>query len=117
MAVRKATTIDHGSSWEVIEWTGLLAGDTGEPIKRAMYADRSITVEGTDGASGICKVQGSNTPAGTDWCDLHDAAVVVIAASNGKAAQILENTLRIRPSVTGDGSTNFIVRMLIRATT
>lgn len=117
MAVRKATNLAHGTNWEVIEWAGLLNGDTGEPIQRPLYSDRSITVEGADGAGGVCKMQGSNSPAGTDWCDLHDATVVVIAASNGKAVQILDNTLRIRPSVTGDGSTSFTVRLLIRATT
>lgn len=117
MALRKATTIDHGTSWEVIEWAGLLNGDTGEPIKRVLYTDRSITIEGTDGASGACEMQGSNTPGGTDWCSLKDAGGVVIAGQTGEVFQILENTLRIRPSVTGDGSTSYTVRMLLKATT
>jgi hypothetical protein len=116
MAVRKVVNIANGSNWDVYEWTGLLAGDTGDPITKPVYADRSVTIQGVDGATGSCAIEGSNTLNGTDWCRLRSPDHITIGGQTGEAYQVLENTLRIRPSVTGDGSTDYSVRMLIRAT-
>lgn len=117
MAVIKVTNIHNGPGYDVFEWADMLAADVGEPIKFPINSDKSITVVGTNGTGGAVSVQGSNTPFGTDWCPLRDPSGTLIAAVNSECRQVLENTVRIRPSVVGDGSTIYTVRALVKATT
>jgi len=115
MAIRAHTTLDGSVGTKVIQWTGLLNGDTGEPYEfSGRYADKSVQVSGTFGTGGKCVVEGSNFVSSPVWATLNDAqgsALEIIAA---KIKQVLENTNQIRPNITaGDGTTSLTVTMCI----
>lgn len=94
-------------------WTGLLNGDDGAPIEMPGSWQRSAQFQGTLGAGGSCRIEGSNDSV--NYQVLHDPqgiALDVIALSI-KAIQDLPRL--IRPRVTaGDGTTTLTVSMLLR---
>lgn len=111
MAVRDAVvTGPTDDGLYVIEWAGLLNGDTGEPVRLPFYAgDKTVQVIGTFGVGGNINMEGSNAdaPGASDWGQVHDAAVVLMALSTTVPFVIAETTMWVRPKVTaGDGTTD-----------
>lgn len=95
-------------------WTGLLNGDSGEPIDWTIFADRSVQVLGTLGAGGTVLLEGSND-GGTTWATLNDAGGSPLSMTSLKIEQVLEMTEKVRPRVSaGDGTTNLTVIIVAR---
>lgn len=112
MAVRNPT-ITSQNSGQLIQWTGLLNGDTGLPVDCNAFGDRSIQVTGTFGAGGSVRPEGSND--GTTFAQLRDPTSTLMALTATDLKQILECSNFIRPNVTaGDGTTSLTVSVFVR---
>jgi hypothetical protein len=97
----------------VIRWSGLLNGDTGDRVEMPGSADRSVQFDGTFGAGGTLRWEGSND--GTTYYPLVDPQGNVLDVTVAKIEQILEITRFMRPRVTaGDGTTNLAATLLLR---
>src|SRR5262245_55928944 len=48
----------YGDPCHVIQWTGLLNGDDGQPVEMPGSADRSVHALGTFGAAGNVRIEG-----------------------------------------------------------
>jgi hypothetical protein len=106
----------HGDeqAW-LVTWAALANGDSGAPVELVGHADRSVQVEGTFGAGGSCRIQGSNDS--TNYRVLHDPAGTALNITAASCAQVLEQTRKMQPLVTaGDGTTSLTVSMLLRRT-
>jgi hypothetical protein len=116
MAERAAVVKDRIGNFVVVEWSGLLNGDTGAPVDWSEYADRSVQLSGTLGVGGNCRIEGSNDPdTATTYATLNDAGGTALDMAALKIEQVLESTRWIRPNITaGDGSTALVVRMFAR---
>lgn len=120
MAVRSFTEIDTkwqtGGAAKVYEWTGLLNGDTGSPLRIPAHADITVSIlTGTLGAGGTVTWEGTlddaTTPTQYGTLNKPDGTALTQAAL-GKINQILEHPLQLRPNVTaGDGTTSLTVRV------
>lgn len=118
MAIRQPTftKIEGDDSAILVQWTGLLQGDSGAPVQLVKYADRSVQVTGTFGAGGSVLIEGSNTSV--DFATLNRLQGTPLSISSAGISQILENTVQLRPNVSGgDGTTNLSVAVLIRTAT
>jgi len=118
MAIRQPTftKIEGDDSAILVQWTGLLQGDTGAPVQLVKYADRSVQVTGTFGAGGSVLIEGSNTSV--DFATLNRLQGTPLSISSAGISQILENTVQLRPNVSGgDATTNLSVAVLIRTAT
>ena len=101
----------------VYTWAAMANGDTGQAVELPWYADRTVQVIGTYGASGKARIEGSLN--GTDWATLSDpqGADLDISSVSQSIATVTELTRYIRPSVpTGDGSTELTIMILVRQT-
>lgn len=97
----------------VIQWSGLLQGDDGEPFEMPSMSDRSVQVHGTFGAGGTLVIEGSND--GVNYFPLTDPQGNALSFTSAKIEQVSEITLWLRPRVTaGDGTTSLTVTMLAR---
>lgn len=95
-----------------VSWPGLNAGDTGQPFQGHSHSDRSVQVVGTVGATGNCRIEGSND--GVNWSTLSDPQGDALNLTGGIFA-VTEITRFIRPNVTaGDGTTDFTVILIAR---
>lgn len=110
MATRTpVTTFPFETSLDVAvtTWAGLLAGDDGEPVRLAVYSDRSIQVAGTFGGASVT-IGGSND--GETYHALTDTAGDPLTLTTGALKQIVELPIFIKPRVFGgDGTTNLKV--------
>ena len=101
------------SNFMRITWSNMQNGDSGEPFVIASYADRSVQVVGTFGASGSVAIRGSND--GVNYNSLTDPQGNDIAFNSSKIEAVTELVQSIRPEVvSGDGSTSVTVVMLVR---
>lgn len=108
----KPQTIDYDGV-AIVEWTGLLNTDDGQPIELVQFSDRSIQVTGTFGAGGNLRIQGSLD--GVNWAVLTDPQGNDLNITTAKIEAVAEMTTWIRPLVTaGDVSTNLTVRLVAR---
>lgn len=119
MAVR-AIDLDDVSTRQdqchVATWTGILNGDSGEPVAMPGSADRSAQVTGTFGAGGSLRIEGSND--GTNYYALNDPQGSALNITAAGIKGIIEATRFIRPRATaGDGTTSLTVTMLLRRNT
>ena len=116
MAVRTAaieTLKTHKEKTLIYTWSGLLNGDSGEPIEMPSFADRSIQIVGVFGSGGNLRIQGSNN--GTDWATLTDPQGNDLNITTAKIEQVTEVVRYIRPLVTaGDGTTDLDLILLVR---
>lgn len=118
MATRNYTPTEireFGAGAHVIVWTGLTFAttDDGQPLQMPGSADRSIQVTGTFGASGNCRIEGSND--GTNYVALTDPQGNALNLTAAGIEAVQEITRFIRPRITaGDGTTNLTVTMLVR---
>lgn len=110
MATRAFVIVDQNMRSVTGAWSGLTNAttDDGAPVEMPDYADRSIQVQGTIGAAGNLRIEGSND--GTNYVVLTDpqgTALNIVAA--GVIEQIQEITRYIRPRITaGDGTTSLV---------
>jgi hypothetical protein len=99
----------------IITWTGLLQStlDTGDPFEGPGSADRSVQVEGVLGVGGNLRIEGSND--GVLFQVLHDPTGADLDFAALGVEAVSEVTRFIRPRVTaGDGTTSFVVTLLVR---
>lgn len=104
-----------------IVWEGLSGSDTGLPFTLAAHSDKTVHVYGTF-SGGSLVLQGSNDPranpdhpdhSSADWQTLVDPSGSSISVSQNDVVQILDNTLYVRPLVSGgDGSTDLNVSVV-----
>jgi len=116
MATRTSARIDVQGSVDVIEWTGLLAGDDGDWRLFARYPDKSIHVFGTFGGATV-RFQGTHeTDTKVNPVNLRSASETVIGIVTATdIKQILENPLYCRPLIVGgDGTTSLTVRLVCK---
>lgn len=112
MASRAATVTWLSRSVMQVTWTGLLNGDTGDPVSLPAKADKSVHVWGTFGTGGTIKMRGRNSTS-ANYQDITDPTSTAISKTAEGVEQILENVLQIRPEVTaGDGTTNLSCSVL-----
>lgn len=117
MAVIKPTitnSVNGDDSVITAQWV-LSNGDTGAPISKASYADRSVQVTGTFGAGGNMRWEGSNA---TIYATLTDPQGNALDFTAAKIEAVTELCLISRPSVTaGDGTTALTVTLIARRAT
>ncbi len=110
MATRPSvTTFPFETSLDVAvtTWVGLLADDDGEPVRLAVYSDRSIQVSGEFGGASVT-IGGSND--GETYHALTDTSGEPLTLIAGALKQIVELPVFLKPRVFGgDGTTNLKV--------
>ena len=110
MATRPAvTTFPFETSLDVAvsTWDGLRADDDGEPVRLAVYADRSVQVVGTFGGASVT-IGGSND--GVHYTALRDVNGDPLTLTQAALRTIVDLPIFIKPRVFGgDGTTNIKV--------
>lgn len=110
MATRSAVTtfpFETSQDVAVTTWAGMLADDDGEPVRLAVYSDRSIQVAGTFGGASVT-IGGSND--GVTYHALHDTQGNAMTLTEGALQQIVELPVFLKPRVFGgDGTTQIKV--------
>lgn len=105
-----AQDMDHAT---LVTWTGLLNGDTGAPVSRTDFPDRTVQIVGTFGVGGSVNFEGSND--GTNWAILTDPQGNAITKTAAGMEVVTETPRYVRPNVTaGDGTTSLTVIMFAR---
>lgn len=100
------------------QWTGLLNGDTGVPVKVPLYADKTVQVDSagaTWGTGGAMVLEGSLD--GVTYFTLNDPQgnALTFATGTTRIEAILENVVFLRPRVSGgDGTTSLSMKILAR---
>jgi hypothetical protein len=109
--------LDDGSV-VVFTWSTLTTtNDRGSAVEWAQWADRSIQVEGTFGAGGSLRWEGSND-GGTTYQALNDPQGNALNVTSAKIEQVLELSQFARPFITaGDGTTDLDVTLIMRRLT
>jgi hypothetical protein len=113
------TTPQEGGTFHTIWETLTETNDVGSGIKIPGAADRSVQVMGTVGGATVI-IEGSNVLTPTvdgDWFTLHDEngdVLTFTVLDDGHA--IAENTLRVRPRITGGTAVDIDVLILSRST-
>lgn len=114
MAVKTATIEPIGASAYLVSWAAMANGDSGDPVKFAGAADRSIQVNGTFGVGGTVVLEGSND-GGTTWFTLTDPQGNAISKTANALEAVSEVTVLVRPRVTaGDGTTSLLAYLLAK---
>lgn len=91
----------------VTTWASLLSGDDGEPVRLAVYSDRSIQLSGTFGGASVT-IGGSND--GITYHALTDTSGTALTLTSACLKQIVELPVYLKPRVFGgDGTTNLTV--------
>ena len=116
MATIPYTSVTPISGIEIVTWANLANGDDGADYVSQRSADRSIQVEGTFGAAGSVRIEGSNYATAAlyqPFGDINLASIDVLTASR-RLVQLLEAAYRIRPRVTaGDGTTSLTITLYL----
>ena len=97
------------------KWNLTNADGTGDKVSIVGAADRSVHIYGTFGSATIV-FQGTNDPdAGSgSWITLNDISGAAISATEIYIAMVAENTIFIRPVLTGGSGSTVSVRVLSR---
>jgi len=109
--VAPVTTFPFETSLDVAvtTWAPLAANDDGDPVRLAVYSDRSIQVAGVFGGASVT-IGGSND--GTNYHALTDTSGNPMILSSAAFKQIVELPVFIKPKVFGgDVTTNLTVTM------
>lgn len=117
MAVIKPTQTTVGvggdGSSVLFVWTPVTESDTCAAIAMPRHSDKSIHASGTFGGATVA-VQGSNIAAGTTFAALNNAATgTPVALTVEGINTILENTVQIKPVMTGGSGQSLILSMLV----
>jgi len=107
----------NGDEVALYVWDGLLNGDVGEAVEVNAFADKTFFVHGTAGAGLSAKLQGDSSEAGDQFYNLKmaDGSAVLSLTSTPSGETVLDHPRRVRPSVTGDGTTNVTALLYIVA--
>lgn len=93
----------------VTTWPGLLQNDDGEPVRLAVYSDRSVQVDGTFGGATVT-IAGSND--GANYFALSDTGGNPLTLTANALRQIVELPVFVKPRVFGgDGTTSVKVTL------
>lgn len=114
--VTPVTTFPFETSSDVAitTWSPLLASDEGDPVRLAVYSDRSVQVSGTFGGASVT-IGGSND--GETYHALSDTSGNPLTLTSGALKQIVELPIFLKPRVFGgDGTTNLKVVLSGRKT-
>lgn len=109
MSVAPVTSFPFETSTDVAvtTWAPLQADDDGEPVRLAVYSDRSVQVSGTFGGASVT-IGGSND--GETYHALTDAQGNVLTLTSGVLKAVIELPIFLKPKVFGgDGTTNLKV--------
>lgn len=91
----------------VTTWDAMLADDDGEPVRLAVYSDRSIQVAGTFGGASVT-IGGSND--GVTYHALTDTNGDPLTLTSGALKAIIELPVYLKPRLFGgDGTTDITV--------
>lgn len=101
---------DNRSVFKAV-WTLTDADPTGDAVEFPDFPDKSVQIAGTFGG-GTVVIQGSND--GTNYVTLADPQGNAISKTSAAIEQILENTLKIRPSISGSTGASVTVTMIGR---
>lgn len=107
--VAPVTTFPFETSLDVAvtTWANLLSGDDGEPIRLAVFSDRSVQIAGTFGGASVT-IGGSND--GVTYHALTDTLGSTLTLTQATLRQIVELPVWVKPRVFGgDGTTNLTV--------
>ncbi len=107
--IAPVTTFPYESSLDVAvtTWSSLAQDDDGEPVRLAVYSDRSIQLIGTFGGASVT-IGGSNDGINYHALSSTDGDPLTLTAAALK--QIVELPVFIKPRVFGgDGTTNLTV--------
>ncbi len=94
------------SGVKVVEWLNVSEDDTCKPITLANYVDKTIQVSGDWGVGGVCIIEGAidsaeeTSPTYETLAD-PQGNNIAIAVADKKIETVLENTVFLRPRVTG----------------
>lgn len=100
-------TILNDGTTLVINISGMLNGETSDPIEWAEYQDRSIQLSGVFGAAGNVVAEGSND--GINYAQLSNAAGgVSLTFGTASVKQVLEATRYLRLRVTAGDETTLL---------
>lgn len=114
MATVSYSIAKKSKGYRLVVWSGLQNGDVGAPLEGGPFSDKSVHVFGTFGTGGTVVLQGSNSASASDWVTLHDPQGANLSFTTSGAKAVLENTVWVRPAVTGgDVSTSLTVALLI----
>lgn len=109
----QGSVLGGDNSVQIWTWAIMANGDAGSPINFTQWADRSVQVTGTFGASGNLRWEGSND--GTNYAPLTDPQGNALDFTAAKIEQVEEITFWARPRVTaGDGTTSVTVTLCAR---
>ena len=109
MPIAPVTTFPFETSSDVAvtTWANMLADDDGEPVRLAVYSDRSIQVAGTFGGASIT-IGGSND--GQTYHALTDAQGNALTLTASALKAVIEPPIYLKPRVFGgDGTTSLKV--------
>ena len=105
-------TIDYVSGQLGFGWLAIPAGDVGQSAVHGGTGDRTVQVAGTLGGATVT-LEGSLD--GVEYHTLHDTFGVELSFTTPALRALLENTVHIRPRVTGgDGTTSVNVQLAVR---
>ena len=94
---------ETSSDVAVTTWGAMAADDDGEPVRLAVYSDRSIQVAGTFGGASVT-IGGSND--GETYHALTDAQGNALTLTAGALKAVIELPIYLKPRVFGgDGTT------------
>lgn len=117
MATRPGVTtypLETSLDVAVTTWAGLLSNDDGEPLRLAVYSDRTVQVSGSFGGASVT-IGGSND--GETYYALTDTSGNPLTLTSGALRQVVELPVFIKPRVFGgDGTTDLKVVMSGRRT-
>lgn len=113
MAIRAISGSDmgFGRMSSTFTWTGLLNTDQGAGHETILACDRTFQVTGTFGTGGTAVMQGSND--GTNWFTLKDCAGADMSYTAANGGMACSRPRFVRPSVTGDGTTNLTCILVV----
>lgn len=93
----------------VTTWNNLLADDDGEPVRLAVFSDRSVQISGVFAGASVT-IGGSND--GVTYHALTDTSGTLLTLTEACLKQIVELPVWIKPRVFGgNGSTSLTVTL------
>lgn len=102
-------SVSNDKYW-LYTWTGLGNSDTGKPVARSKFSDKTASIDGTFSTGGEVTMEGSHD--GSTWFTLTDTQGNVAVVTTAGSVLLAENPKFVRPNVTGgDGSTSLNVRI------
>jgi hypothetical protein len=114
MATRAATITSLGLEAVRVVWTGITAGDDGEPVDLHAFPERSIEIAGTAGTT-VLTWQGCNQATPAAWYTLNDLTALPLSFDSVLGCEgVAEFTAWQRPKSTGGAGATISVILIAR---